>query len=112
MNNVIEVASCDTSPYFKNRKALTLNACVHVNSFLSLFLFFHFAQTNLKLSHGLFAVRMKETGCVCGGGVGGGALEIPHLAKLAGHGERASGFTASDANDITAHSDKAWGNGS
>lgn len=34
--------------------------------------------------------------------MGGGAqLVIPHLAKLAEADERASGFTASDANDIT-----------
>lgn len=36
-------------------------------------------------------------------------LEIPHLAKLAEAGERASGFTASDANDITICGDKTQG---
>lgn len=36
-------------------------------------------------------------------------LEIPRLAKLAEAVERASGFTTSDANDITARQDKTQG---
>lgn len=47
------------------------------------------------MSHNLFVVRIKK-------GEGGAQLVIPHLAKLAEAGERAPGFTASDAHDITA----------
>lgn len=39
-------------------------------------------------------------------------LEIPRLSKLAEAGERASGFTAPDANDITARGDETqWERG-
>lgn len=64
------------------------------------FLSFLFAQINLKLCESRF---------ICGENEKTAPLEIPRLATLAEHGERASGFTATDANDITARGDKTQG---